>query len=1033
MSSVARHSIAATYHLLAALPSGLFVGEALIVELELANCGRAPWLTSGAYPVRVGYRWLNAAGFPVVADGGRAALPAPVPPGMLVRAELRVEAPPEPGNYTLQIELLEEGMAWFSHHGIPPLNLAVSFAAATAPRVAILNGNVIAKDAVGGHVVTQLQTMRAAGFQVLVITGFVDQRLPADLRRSMTMVMPEQLRDPIPATQAAAEQFAKADLVIVNYSSYYDLVELIREVRRGIVIFDYHGITPPELWGREWPGYEDLVRGHSQLNLVRYADYAVGHSQFTCDELIATGQIAPSRVSLLPYAVVETSAYADGPSLEVVERFGLRGHHILLYVGRMARNKHVHDLIAAMPAILTEHPKTLLLLVGDDQLPAYRGYAAELRAQAVALGVADQVQPTGQVDDATLGQLYRACTIFVTASIHEGFCMPVVEAMAHGRPVVAANCSGTPHTLGGAGLLFNPGDVPNLVKQVCGLLNELPAPAEIPRPLAIHQLAPASTAERAALRQRKIAVVTPRYGLQVLGGAETGLRSWAEQLAACGYQVEALSTCTLDMADWRNQLKPGVTQLNGVTVRHFASGPVDLPAFYAFQRRLNRGERLRYSDEQRLMEVNLRSADLERYVAEHSAEYACLIYAPYLFATSYWPALSDPERAVLMPCLHDEPAAHLTIFRELMERCAALIFNTQAESELASHGLGVANPYRVCLGFGFSTDAPPGDSNRFRARTGISGPLLLYSGRLEPAKNVPLLIEWFTRYKQERPTPLTLALTGVGSVKLPVRPDIISLGQLDDEQSLRDTYAAALALCQLSLNESFSLVLMEAWLQGRPVIVHADCAVTREHVARSGGGYATANYQAFRAALDELLADAHHADHLGARGRAYVHEHYSWEVLLQQFEAALATLLRPRSRYARLAQRGVARALAFTRQRFADQWLTLVEQALATTPPALLSARQEALRYQAQQAALSQTAPPEPALLGAALAWLRRRFTRTPPQQTNATRNDQAHFNRELIETLLPTLDESLREQRRLGAELELLRAQLEAQQGERQ
>lgn len=1020
--------IAAAYHLLTPPPSGLYLGEALIVELEIRNTGVVPWLARGGHPVRLGYRWLDLAGTPVVADGGRADLPAPVPPGMSVRAEIRVESPPQAGRYVLQVELLEEGIDWFSRRGVPPLTLEVSFAPPTATRVTILNGNVVARDAVGSHVTAQLETLRAAGYHTLVITGFVDHRLPAAVRRSMVMVEPDHLHRRIsPAAAAAADHLHQSDVVIVNYSSYYDLVELIREIRRGVVIFDYHGVTPPELWGAEWPGYQDLVRGRNNLALVRYADYAIGHSQFTCDELIATGLIAPERVILMPYAVVETSGYAGAPDPAVVERFALTGRHILLYVGRIARNKRVHELVEALPIILERHPDTQLLIVGDDQAPAYRAYADEVRDRAVELGVADHVRFTGQVDDATLEELYRACTVFVTASIHEGFCMPVVEAMARGRPVVAADATALPHTLGGAGLLFPPGDHRALAEQVCRLLDELPRPADRNDPLAIHALPPADAAEIAMLRSRTIAVVTPRYGPQVLGGAETGLRSWAEQLAAHGYRVEALTTGTVDMADWRDHLAPGVEQVNGVTVRRFPTAPVEAHIFHRLLQAANRGERLRYADEQLLMANNLRSLELERYVADHADEYACLIFAPYLFGTTYWPLRRVPERSFLVPCLHDEPVAYLSVFRELMEESSALLFNTPAESALASQQMGVNNPYRECLGFGFPDDPPVGDAERFRTRRGISGPLLLYSGRLEPAKNVPLLLEWFIRYKTEHPSPLTLALTGVGSVALPTRDDVVGLGQLDDEQELRDAYAAALALCQLSQNESFSIVIMESWLQGRPVIVHAACPVTHEHVRHSGGGYAVEDYGAFRAALDALLADPAHADALGARGREYVRTNYSWSVLLPRIEEALARFTRPRPLYARLAQRGVVRALAFTRQRFADELLTLLEKALAENMPALTAIQRRVLRDQASVARPSYSVHSRAPIVGPLIAWLRRQLTsHLKEPYLDPIVADQERFNYNLLETLLPLLDASLREQRRLRAEVALLRSKLE-------
>jgi glycosyltransferase involved in cell wall biosynthesis len=1016
----------AEYSLAGDTPNGLFAGEAMLLDVGLRNRGRSPWLTAGSYPVRLGYRWLDAGGRPIAAEG-RALLPAPVPPGATARVELRVETPPDGGRYRLQVELLEEGQAWFSQRGVAPLELEVELRPATAPRVAILNGNVVARDAVGGHVVAQIRTLRAAGYHTLLITGFVDGRLPADVRRSTAMVDPAVLRDP-ESRHPAAEHLRRADIVIVNYSSYYDHVELIREVRRGVVIFDYHGVTPPELWGPEWPGYNDLVRGRDNLKLVQYADYAVGHSQFTCDELAATGLIAPSRVSLMPYAVVEDAGYAGPPDPAVVERLGLAGRHVLLYVGRMARNKRVIDLVEAMPAVAARHPQALLLLVGDDQLPAYRGYVAECTARAAALGVAANVRFTGSVDDATLESLYRACALVVTASVHEGFCMPVVEAMSRGRPVVAADSTAIPGTLDGAGLLFPPEDPAALAAQVVALLDELPPPGDHGDPLAIHRLGPAGPAALAALRGKKIGVIAPRYGPEVLGGAEAGVRSWAEQLAARGYEVEALSTCTVDMTDWRDHLPPGVSELNGVTVRRFSTAPVDAGEFHRLLQRANRGDRLRYDEERRFMANNLRSRDLERFVAERAADYACLIATPYLFGTSYWPATIAPERVLLLPCLHDEPSARLELFREMLEGCAGIIFNSEPESALASDALGVQNPYRARVGYGFPDAPPPGDAERFREHTGVSGPVLLYSGRLERAKNVPLLLEWFARYKTERPGPLTLALAGSGDVAVPARPDIVPLGMLADRQLLTDAYAAALALWQPSRNESFSIVIMEAWLQGRPVLVHGDCAVTRDHVERSGGGYAPATYEAFRDAIDALLADPAHGDGLGEKGRAYVLANYAWGPLTERMERTLAALTAPRSRYARLAQRGVARALAFTRRRFADELLGLVERAEGESLAALDAARRELLRQGAHVAQPGYTVRSGLPVVGRAVAWLRRQLTsHLKEPYLDPMIAGQERFNRELLETLLPALDESLREQRRLRAEVDLLRARLEA------
>jgi hypothetical protein len=262
----------------------------------------------------------------------------------------------------------------------------------------------------------------------------------------------------------------------------------------------------------------------------------------------------------------------------------------------------------------------------------------------------------------------------------------------------------------------------------------------------------------------------------------------------------------------------------------------------------------------------------------------------------------------------------------MLEEARGIFFNTAAEEQLAREKLHIANPFTAVLGFGFPDQPPRGDANRFRKRTGITAPFLLYSGRLETAENVPLLIEWFLAYKQARPqSNLMLVLTGKGAINLPTRPDILSLGVID-WKDLTDAYAASAALCQLSLNESFSIVMMEAWQQHRPVIVHADCAVTRDHVERSGGGYACRDVTSFITAIDTLLEYPEEATILGERGYTYVQKHFTWSILVDKFVRTLSTFLQPRSMIATFAQRGIRRALDFTYDRFEAHLLTIIQR-----------------------------------------------------------------------------------------------------------
>lgn len=1012
----------ATYRLLDPAPATLWVGEALLLRVELINLGLVPWLTFGAHPVRLSYHWRATDGSVIVADGRRTLLPVSVPPASRITVELRAEAPPEPGDYELVIDLVEEGFGWFAERGVSPLVVNLSYRVNTAPKACIINGNCVINDAVGNHVVAQLRALQQAGYHTLLLVEHVDERLPVDVRRSAVALHLTDLHHPDPNVRHAVDHFYAADVVIVNYSTYYQLVEAIKLVRHSAIIFDYHGVTPPEHWDRNAPGYMDLVLGQQYLHLVQYADYGVGHSQFTCGELIQTGLIPASRVRELPYAVVDQVAYRTHRDPELVAQYGLEGQHVLLYVGRMARNKRIIDLVEALALVLRRYPETVLLLVGQNQFGPYRDYVTEVQQRAIELGCQDRVIFTGQVPD--LEPYYQLCDVLVTASVHEGFCMPVVEAMAHGKPVVAANTTALPGTLGRAGLMFEPQNPADLACKIEQLLDSLPVYAQPDTP--VDSPATTLTADTfMALRTGVIAFVTPRYGLEIVGGAERLIRGWAEYLASQGYQIEVLTTCTADMGDWANAYLPGVAEINGVIVRRFATDQVDAGVFHRIQNRAIAGAYISYDEELEFMRHNLQSSALNAYLHDHAERFMAVIFAPYLFGTTYFGMQVVPEKALIVPCLHDEPVARFDVMREMLEGAAGILFNTQAECDFATDTLHIANPARTVVGYGFDVNAPPGDGAGFRQRYQLPERCILYSGRLEEGKNVPLLWDYFLRYKSERPGDLALVLTGAQSIPVPKHPDIIALNILP-EADMPHAFAAATLLCQPSLNESFSIVLMEAWLQGRPVLVHADCAVTRDHVEQSGGGLLFRDYSSFRSALDRLLNDPVHAAELGQRGRAYVQQHYAWDVVSKRILQAIVAFTQERSVYDRLAQRGIQRALTFTPKRFYDAQVRIVEQARATTGRAMIVPQQHKLQQEAQVAMPEYRIQSRLPVVGRMIAWTRKQLTsHLKEPYLDLIIGRQQRFNQQLLATLLPMLEQSLDEQRRLRREVEVLREQL--------
>lgn len=390
----------------------------------------------------------------------------------------------------------------------------------------------------------------------------------------------------------------------------------------------------------------------------------------------------------------------------------------------------------------------------------------------------------------------------------------------------------------------------------------------------------------------KIAFVTPWYGANIPGGAESETRHTAEHLASAGMPVEILTTTIQDFfSDWsKNHYKKGQEQINGVLVRRFPVQKRDRSAFDAINWRLMQNLPITPEQEQLYIQEMFRTPQLYQYIRQHAAEYL-FFFIPYMFASTYYGCQIYPEHSILIPCLHDESYARLGIYRRVFPQLRGMIFHTDAEYQLAESLYPASNEQiRPVLGEGVFTDWQ-GDAHRFRAKYGVEGDFILVVGRKDAGKNTPLLLQYWQRYQHQHHPAAQLIFIGPGTLPIPPQPQqqIRDLGfiSLSDK---RDAYAAATLLCQPSLNESFSLVVMESWVAGRPVLVHAHCPMTLEQCQKSNGGLYFADYDQFAATLNHLLSHPTIANQLGQQGRNYVLSHFSWPIIVQKYQQLIEQL-----------------------------------------------------------------------------------------------------------------------------------------------
>ena len=318
------------------------------------------------------------------------------------------------------------------------------------------------RDAIGAHAVQVQRVLRSLGVE----SGIYAADAHREVRRSVQ-----------PYRELPAPRPGEPTWLLYQCSTGSPVADwLLHRPERKLS--NYHNITPASFF-EPWEPHvgAELLEARRQLDLLAPAtELGIADSAFNEAELQAVGYGATTVVPIL----LDTATFdheVDRAALDRFEAPRARGGADWLFVGRVAPHKAQHDLVKAFAAYRTAFdPRARLHVVGG---PSSHAYWTALGRFVEALGLADAVDLAGSVPPGELAARYRVADVFVCVSEHEGFCVPLLEAMHHEVPIVAYGAAAVPETLGPAGLALDDKSPATVAAAVHRVLTDAPLRASL--------------------------------------------------------------------------------------------------------------------------------------------------------------------------------------------------------------------------------------------------------------------------------------------------------------------------------------------------------------------------------------------------------------------------------------------------------------------------------------------------------------------------------------------------------------------------
>jgi glycosyltransferase involved in cell wall biosynthesis len=387
---------------------------------------------------------------------------------------------------------------------------------------------------------------------------------------------------------------------------------------------------------------------------------------------------------------------------------------------------------------------------------------------------------------------------------------------------------------------------------------------------------------------RKLAIVVQRYGLEINGGAEYHARLIAEKLSKY-FSIEVFTTTAHDYVTWDHHYEKEQETLNGIPVNRFRVAKPRDPQMFGHVQNIVFHEEHSAADELLwLEEEGPLVPELIRDLEKREKEFAYFIFFSYRYYHSYFGVKRFAHKAILVPTAEHDQVIYLNLFKDFFSLPAAIVYNSWEEKELINRISGNAAVYGDVVGIG--SEIPVlFDPEGICRSLAVTGNYAIYIGRLDENKGVPELLRFYLRLLGEGKPVLDLLLIGKALIPIPDNPHIRHVGYLNNQEKF-DLLKGAEFLIIPSQYESLSMVTLEAWAVGKPVLANGRTEVLRGQCRRSNAGLWYSNYDEFKEAFLVLQENGPLRERLGHNGEKYFFEHYAWDKIESKYLKIIAAL-----------------------------------------------------------------------------------------------------------------------------------------------